>query len=136
MLLGLDRGKRGSREPAQDELAIDEQRIGRAIDKRAAARQFLDHDPAIDDRPSHELVRGVIIRDCDSSERDVFGDAVVLDEDRVSIDDRGDTRHPGLQLRCEKKRNEREENSNIHCVFVGAERGSPRGDAFGVEPAE
>ena len=43
--LRLDRRQRGPRESARYELAVEEQRIGRAVDEVSAVRLFVEHHP-------------------------------------------------------------------------------------------
>ncbi|HEX2059174.1 MAG TPA: hypothetical protein VHK90_00390, partial [Thermoanaerobaculia bacterium] len=82
MLSRLDVRERGPRPAARDELAIDEERVGRAIDE-IFVRPRLERDPRADERPLEQCARSFLVGDGNPGEPDRFLLAAAIDDERA-----------------------------------------------------
>ena len=129
--LGLDSGKRRARVAAQHELAIDEQRVRRAIDEELVAGG-LEHHPRGSDGPAQQLTRAKLFRDVHAREADAGARPAAVDRDRASVFDADDAHHGRLGRHRQEKCDG--EDDGFHCV-VWVRRSGARREA-GVERAE
>ena len=94
-ILRLDAGKRGARASAQHQLAVDEQRVGRAIDKGRGAIA-LEHHPRAADGPAQQLARAKLVRDRDPREPYAHARPALVDGDGVPVLDAHHAHHRRL----------------------------------------
>ena len=106
----MDCLKGGSRESARHKLAVDEQRIRRAIDEVAAVRLLVEHDPRRADGPTQQRARAFVIDDRDASE--LHGNRITraIDHERLSIGHADDADHRRFEAERNKESDEGEEN--------------------------
>ncbi|PYQ29410.1 MAG: hypothetical protein DMF56_10600 [Acidobacteria bacterium] len=125
-MLRLDAGERRAREAAHHELAIDEQRVGRAIDEHVVA-VALEHDPRVADRPAKHLARVQFIGDRDAGQPHGRARAVVVDRDRASVVDGDHADHSRIrrQTECGQSKSNDEDDS-FHSVVLGCRGGTTR----------
>jgi hypothetical protein len=90
---GLDAVLGGSREPAQDELAIEEQRVGRAVNEVVAARLQFRQYPRRADRPAQQIRRARFVDELDPGEPDRLPPAGCFDDDGAAAGDFDDADH-------------------------------------------
>jgi hypothetical protein len=102
-MLRLDPGRGGARVAAQHQLAIDEERVGRAVDQRRAAAVVLEQHPRCADRPPQQLARVQLVSDGDAAEHHPLDRAVALDEQRRAVLDSGDAQHRRMKHHDEEK---------------------------------
>jgi hypothetical protein len=117
-MLRLDAGERRAREAAHHELAIDEERVGRAIDQHLVAGA-LEHHPRAADRPAQHLARMELVRDGNAGELYARARAVVFNRDRASVVDGDNPDHGRVGGQSKSK----DEDDSFHSVVVDAEEG-------------
>jgi hypothetical protein len=113
----LDRRQRGSRESARHELAVEEQRIGRAVDEVAAVRLLVEHDPRGANRPPQERPRALVVDDLDPGQFHRDRDAAALDDERLPIGHAGHAGHGRVEAQRHQESDEGEENRFDHSRF-------------------
>jgi hypothetical protein len=117
-MLRLDAGERRAREAAHHELAIDEERVGRAIDQHLVAG-MLEHHPRAADRPAQHLARMELVRDGDAGKLHARARAVVFNRDRASVVDGDNPDHGRVGGQSKSK----DEDDSFHSVVLDAEEG-------------
>ncbi|HEX8152877.1 MAG TPA: hypothetical protein VF698_07125 [Thermoanaerobaculia bacterium] len=105
----LDTGQRRPREPALHQLAIDEERIGRAIDEKLAVPRRLEHHPLLVDAPRQQLARGAPIDDLHARQANL---APRFDDERPLILHRNDAQH--LRIGTTRKKTHHHYRKNSH----------------------
>jgi hypothetical protein len=117
-MLRLDAGECRAREAAHHELAIDEERVGRAIDQHLIVGA-LEHHPRISDRPAQHLARVQFIGDRHARELHARARSVIVNGDRASVVDGDNTHHRRIGGQSESQ----DEDDSFHGVVWVAEEG-------------
>jgi hypothetical protein len=132
--LGLDAVLGGARVAAHDQLAVDEQGVGRAEGEPPTARMRLEHHPGGDDAPAQEVDGPGFVEDDDAGELDRFAVAIALDDEGVSVDDVDDADHGRVDPK-DKEDPENTEDEFFHCVLLwcGGEASRAAGRGIGWE---
>jgi hypothetical protein len=140
--LGLDAGLGGLRVAAEHQLAVDEHRVGGAVDELFAVRLLLEQDPGVGraEGPFEERPGGRLVGDGDAGQADAlprrrgtwaFHGPWALHGQGPAVFNRHDAHHGGVGGCGDAEDEDAEGDSEVHGVLCGAETApAPRKDAF------
>jgi hypothetical protein len=106
---------------AQDELAVEEERVRRAIDVVPSGGPLFGQHPASPGRPAQQLGRAEVVGDGDAGQADGLAQPVALDHERAAVPDLHDADHARVDTYGKEQREEEEEDW-FHGVLRGARR--------------
>jgi hypothetical protein len=118
--------QRGPRVAAQNELAVDEERVRRAPYQNVARGGALEHHPGRGQRPVEEIARAFFVDDLDTTENHRFLLSSALDEDRARVLNANHAQHGRVRGNADAETDENESKS--HVFFFGARECTTRED--------
>jgi hypothetical protein len=105
---------------SQHQLAVDEERVGRAVHEVLARGGALEHDPRRGERPVQKLARLRLVEDLDARKSHRLALPVVLHDDRAPVLNADHAEHGRIRGEAHAERDENEDDSLSHVVFFGA----------------
>jgi hypothetical protein len=112
---GLDAGQGGPGAAPLDELAIEEERVGSAVDEPGIAGLRLEHHPGVVGAPAQHFVRAARVGDGDAGQADGDFRAVADDDEGVAA---GHTNDAGHRRRLQTERGQRENENQEESMHL------------------
>lgn len=106
---------------ARNELAVHEERVGRAPDEMVSGRMRLDQYPGVGNRPLQQLCGACSVGDRDAGETDVFARTVALDHERAGVTDLDHAHHFAVSGHGRRKKENQGENLHFAYRVAAAE---------------
>lgn len=100
----LDSGDCGTRVSANDQLAVDEERVGRAVDQKLAGACRLEHHPRPACGPAEQIEGPRLVGDRHTRQADALACAIAVDEQRATVLGRHYAHHRGFGAARKQKK--------------------------------